>query len=71
MRSKASRTLQEALHRVAAEARSKHMLAERLLIALKDVWYSLPAIRQSPVGETQNRMLQRIVTLCIREYYSV
>jgi len=57
------------LRRVAAEARAKHMHAEHLLIALKDVWYSLPSVQQAPEGEEQARMLQRIITLSIRQYY--
>lgn len=62
--------LQLALQRIATEARQKQMHAEQLLVVLKDVWYSLPQIAQAPQGESQNRLLQRVVTLCIREYYS-
>ncbi|HMC57425.1 MAG TPA: hypothetical protein VKH19_19745 [Gemmatimonadaceae bacterium] len=58
------------LRHIAEEARSRHMHAEQLLVALKDVWYSLPAIRNSPEGEQQNRILQRVITLCIRQYYA-
>ena len=58
------------LRRVAEEARAKHMHAEQLLITLKDVWYSLPAVRKAPEGEEQSRMLQRVITLCIRQYYA-
>jgi len=61
--------LQSVLRRVAVEARGKHMHAEQLLIALKDVWYSLPSVRQAPEGDAQFRMLQRIITLSIRQYY--
>jgi hypothetical protein len=62
--------LRDALQRIAAEARQKKMHAEHLLMQLKEVWYKLPQIRRAPDGEKQNLMLQRIVTLCIREYYS-
>ena len=62
--------LQPALRRIASEAREKKMRAEMLLILLKDVWFGLPQIRRMPEGEGQNRLLQRVVTLCIREYYS-
>lgn len=62
--------LQLALQGIAIEAREKHMRAEHLLVVLKDIWYSVPQIAQAPQGELQNRMLQRVVTLCIREYYS-
>jgi len=62
--------LQPALQTIATEAREKQMRAEQLLVVLKDIWYSVPQIAQAPLGEQQNRLLQRVVTLCIREYYS-
>jgi hypothetical protein len=62
--------LEPALRLVAAEAREKHMHAEQLLIALKDVWFALPQIAKAAQGEQQSRLLQRVVTLCIRAYYS-
>ena len=61
--------LQLALRRVADEARSKRMHAEQLLVALKDVWYALPPVQKTSETEAQSRTLQRIITLCIREYY--
>ena len=62
--------LDSALRAVTAEAREKQVHAEQLLIVLKDVWFSLPQIRQTPSGEHQNTLLQRVITQCIREYYS-
>lgn len=61
--------LDRALRLVAAEAREKQMHAERLLVALKDVWFSLPEQRESIDVEQQTRLLQRAVTVCIRAYY--
>lgn len=63
--------LQSALRAIAEEARRKAMHAEDLLIALKDVWFGLAPVRSVAESEEQSRMLQRVVTLCIREYYSV
>jgi hypothetical protein len=63
-------TLQPALQRISTEARQKKIYPEQLLVLLKDVWYGLPQLRQMPEGERQHRMLQRVVTMCIREYYS-
>jgi hypothetical protein len=63
--------LQTTLRRIAAEAREKKMHAEQLLVALKDVWFALPQIAKAAQGEQQSRLLQKVVTLCIREYYSV
>jgi len=62
--------LEAVLRLIAVESRDKRMLAEHLLIALKDVWFALPEIRDAEEGEPQNRLLQRVVTMSIRAYYS-
>jgi len=59
-----------ALRHMAAEARSRSMLPEQLLIVLKDIWYSLPRVRSMSDSTEQVRLLQRVVTMCIKEYYS-
>jgi hypothetical protein len=62
--------LQQALVAMAAEARVKSVLPEQLLVILKDIWSNLAEVRAMPdVGE-QIRMQQRVVTMCIKEYYS-
>jgi hypothetical protein len=62
--------LQGALARMASEARDKRMMPEHLLIALKDTWAALPEVRALPETGHQVRMLQRVVTMCIKEYFS-
>lgn len=62
-------SVQSALRLIAAEAREKHVHAEQLLVLLKEVWYSLPQVGRAPESEHETRLLQRVVTLCIREYY--
>jgi hypothetical protein len=61
--------LRDALDAVAADARSKSMLPEQLLVVLKDIWYALPAVRAMDDSGAQIRLLQRVVTMCIKEYY--
>jgi hypothetical protein len=46
------------------------MLPEQLLVVLKDVWSSLPEVRSMTNTREQINLLQRVVTMCIREYYS-
>ena len=46
------------------------MHAGQLLIALQDVWFGLPHLQDTAEDEEQARLLQRIVTLCIRAYYA-
>jgi hypothetical protein len=62
--------LQRALLRMSAEARERTMLPEHLLVVLKDIWGALPEVRSMPDAGEQVRLLQRVVTMCIKEYYS-
>ncbi len=62
--------LQTALCAMSADARAKSILPEHLLVTLKDVWYSLPTVQAMTEQAEQTRLLQRIVTMCIKEYYS-
>jgi hypothetical protein len=55
---------------MAAEARSKSIPPEQLLVVLKDIWYSLPGVRGMSEPVEQVRLLQRVVTMCIKEYYA-
>ena len=62
--------LRQALVRMSAEARDRSILPEQVLIVLKDVWGTLPEVRAMTDSGEQVRLLQRVVTMCIREYYS-
>jgi len=61
--------LRAALHAVGVEARDREMLPEHLLVVLKDLWYALPGVRTTDEPTEQVRLLQRVVTMCIKEYY--
>lgn len=63
-------SLVPALTLLAADAREKKVRAEHLLTALKDVWFSVPVVERAGTAEEQNAILQRIITLCVRSYYS-
>jgi hypothetical protein len=62
--------LQPSLLQIAAEARSRSILPEQLLVVLKDVWGGLPEVRSMTNSREQVNLLQRVVTMCIKEYYS-
>ena len=62
--------LQASLLLAATDARAQNILPEQLLITLKEVWSSLPEVRAMSDAAEQVRLLQRVVTLCIREYYN-
>ena len=62
--------LQQALVRMSAEARDKQLHAEQLLVHLKDIWSALPEVRSMTDSAEQIRLMQRVVTMCIKEYYT-
>ena len=62
--------LQASLLLVSSEARARNILPEQLLVTLKELWNSLPEVRAMTDATQQVRLLQRVVTMCIREYYN-
>jgi hypothetical protein len=62
--------LQPPLLAIASEARARDILPEQLLVVLKDVWSNLPEVRSMTNTREQVNLLQRVVTMCIKEYYS-
>ena len=62
--------LKQLLSRAAADAREKGIQAEQLLVALKDIWYSLPHLSTQPGNDVQTRLLQQLIARCIQEYYA-
>lgn len=62
--------LQSVLRNLAKEARDKSVLPEQLLVVVKDVWFSLPSVRGMSDPGDQVELLQRVVTMCIKEYYA-
>lgn len=66
-----SSELQQLLCTTAAEARKKGIRAEQLLIMLKDIWYSLPALMSKTPSDVDNALLQELISRCIQEYYAV
>jgi len=61
--------LRASLVLVASDARARAILPEQLLVTLKEVWSSLPEVRAMSDSGQQVRLLQRVVTMCIKEYY--
>jgi hypothetical protein len=64
-------TLRDILCKAAADARSKNIQAEQLLLILKDIWYSLPEVAGAPTTGGGNALLQELISRCIQEYYSL
>ncbi len=62
--------LKAVLAKCAIEAKRKGVLAEQLLIVLKEVWYSLPQVSNQARNDVQTRLLQQLIARCIQEYYA-
>lgn len=62
--------LRPAVAALAGDARGKAILPERLIVILKDMWASLAEVRDMSDVAQQVRLQQRVVTMCIKEYYS-
>ena len=62
--------LRQTLKALAREARAKSVPPEQLLVVLKSIWYELPAVRTAEADAERTRVLQQLVTMCIKEYYA-
>jgi len=58
-----------ALGRVCMEARQEQIPAERLLVAFKGIWNSLPEVRDLPPHEAADEV-RNLVTHCIERYFA-
>jgi hypothetical protein len=63
--------LRDLLCRTAADARSKGMQAEQLLVTLKEIWYTMPEVASAPSTAVENTLLQELISRCIQEYYAL
>lgn len=61
--------LRSALETMAADALRKGMLPEQLVVLLKDLWGNLAEVRLLSDAGERVRMQQRVVTMCITEYF--
>jgi hypothetical protein len=66
-----SDNLRDLLCNAAADARSKGMQAEQLLVTLKEIWYSMPEVSNAPSAAIENTLLQELISRCIQEYYAL
>jgi hypothetical protein len=65
-----SSALHEVLAKAVAEARTKGVPAERLLVVLKDMWHAQADVAGAASSETQQALLQELISRSIKEYYS-
>ena len=58
------------LHKVAVEAREKHLRPEQLIVLFKQLWNSLAESLRPQNSDQYEKVRQRLVTLCIQAYYA-
>lgn len=61
--------LRAALRLVSADARARVVPPEEVLVQLKRLWHALPARDPRRGAADDTPSLQRVVTMCIEEYY--
>lgn len=61
--------LRRAVQIVCREARRTDMRVEHLLVTMKTAWQHLPEVRALPFGASRSRLLDRVISMCIEEYY--
>ena len=62
--------LRAALRQVTAEARARSVPPEQLMIAFKALWEQLPAVRATSDPRLRARLLERLITASIQEYFT-
>ena len=69
--SAADAELRAAARLLAAEARAADPVrCERLLMALRDGWKALPEVQRLPVEPQQKALWDRLVAVCVEEFYA-
>jgi hypothetical protein len=62
--------LRSALQELARDARAKAVPPEELLATLKAIWQGLLEVENAPDQTERTRVLQRIVTICMKKYFA-
>ena len=65
----ADHSLRRALRALCIEARTRELRAEQLILLFKGVWHTLPESRGKDTRKKQE-MLDRLITICVEEYYA-
>ena len=65
------RGLRRAAHAVAVDAHRHALPPERMLVAVKSAWASLPEVHQLTPDDDSRDLASRFFTLCIEEFFAV
>ena len=61
--------LRVALRTVTREARERQIPPEKLMVAFKSLWEQLPSVRATGDPRMRARLLERLITASIQEYF--
>lgn len=61
--------IRDALQQLAGDARARAIQPEEVLVHLKRVWASIPLTETQTTPVQNAHALQRVVTMCIKEYF--
>ena len=62
-------SLRRALRSLCVEARARELRAEQVIVLFKRAWDTLPESRGTD-GRKKQEMLDRVITVCVEEYYA-
>jgi hypothetical protein len=62
--------IRHAVRTMCADVHRDNLRAEQLIIAFKEAWHALPEVHRIPRGGERERLVERVVTMCVEEYYS-
>lgn len=60
----------ESFTELAEEADARQLRAEGVLVAFKQIWSDMPEVQSLPDRGDRERILARLVRLCINAYYA-
>jgi hypothetical protein len=59
-----------ALRLMSEDAHRRGVRAEQMIVALKEVWRSLPEVQTVPAGGPRDTVLSNVITMLVEEYYA-
>lgn len=65
----AEELLRRAVHAVCQDAHQESLRAEQVVLIVKQLWFTIPEVRQLPRQGDGHRLLRHAITLCIDEFY--
>lgn len=62
--------LRDALRALQRQARERALFVEDILVPLRALLQSLPEVQRLEDAQERTRLMERIITMCVEEYYA-